>query len=124
MAITAFGSTIKALGQESWEKTIKETKGLLVVNFWGAKCSDCEVFMPVFESVAAELGDKAKFATVECYQDLSHPLGCGVRGAPTVIIYKDGKECERKMGSETKERLVARIKNCMSDTAELKDWKM
>jgi thioredoxin 1 len=124
MPTTPLGSKLIALPQDQWEKVIRETKGLLVVFFWGPKCSDCGVFMPIFEAVAAEFEGKAKFATMDCdFRQLNSPLACGVRGTPTIIIFKDGKECERKMGPESKERLSARIKACLTDPGEGKDWK-
>jgi len=97
---------------DTWDKTADESKGLLVVYFYGPYCGHCTMFTPIFEAVAAEMGDKAKFAKVNCFENMSLATNCSIRATPTILIYKDGQECDRYMGAETKEALSARITKC------------
>jgi thioredoxin 1 len=102
-------TAIIELGADSWDKKVKDSKGLMVVYFWGPLCGHCTAFSPTFGAVAAEMGDKAGFAKVNCSDHLSVATDCGVSGTPTILIYKDGVERDRHVGAETREALTKRI---------------
>jgi len=102
------------LGPDTFKKTINETKGLLVVYFYGPYCGQCAAFNPIFEAVVDETGDKAVFSKLNMFEYVDLAQYCAVRGTPTIIFYKDGKECDRKMGGESKEAFAARISACLS----------
>lgn len=100
---------ITELGPDSFDKTIADTKGLLVVYFYGPYCGHCEAFNPIFESVSSEMGDKVKFTKLNMFEHIKLAEKCAVRGTPTILIYKDGKECDRQIGGEPKDALLARL---------------
>jgi thioredoxin-like negative regulator of GroEL len=100
---------IVELAADTWDKYITDAKELMVVYFWGPACGHCTMFSPTFEAVAAELGDKAGFAKVNCSDQLSVATDCGIRGTPSILIYGNGEVIDRHVGAETKEELVKRI---------------
>jgi thioredoxin len=102
---------IMELGPDTFDKTIKDTKGLLLVYFYGPYCGQCMAFNPIFESVVSEIGGKVAFAKVNMFEHTKLAEYCGVRGTPTLIIYKAGKECDRQMGAMSKENLLARLES-------------
>jgi thioredoxin 1 len=100
---------IVELSADSWDKNVSDAKGLTVVYFWGPSCGHCTMFTPIFEAVAAEMDDKAAFAKVNCSEHINVATDCGIRGTPTVLIYKDGEVRDRHIGAETGEALAKRI---------------
>ena len=107
-------ATIIELGPDTWDKNVSDAKGLVVVYFWGPACGHCIMFSPIFEAAAAELGDRAGFAKVNCSEHMSIVADCGIRGTPTVLIYRGGDVLERHVGGETKEALVKRITDLLA----------
>ena len=100
---------ISELKSGSWEKEIKDAAGVSAVYFWAPWCGHCRSFAPTFEAVAAEMTEKALFAKVNCDEQENIASECGIKGTPTVIIYKDGLEVDRHTGAESKESLSKKI---------------
>jgi thioredoxin 1 len=105
---------ILELAPDTFYKTISDTKGLLVVYFYGPYCGHCEAFNPIFESVVSEMDGNATFAKVNMFDHVALAQYCAVRGTPTIIIYKDGKELDRQTGGEAKDAFSARIGACLT----------
>lgn len=98
---------IKILTAQNFETQIK--KGVTLVDFWAAWCMPCKMMAPVLNDVADELTDNASVGklNVEDYQSVASKYK--VRGIPTLILFKDGKEINRFVGGKTKDFLIKQI---------------
>jgi thioredoxin 2 len=71
----------------------------VVVDFWAPWCGPCRMMAPAYEEATRRLGTKARFAKVN--SDDEPPLSArfGIRGIPTLIVFKDGREVARQSGA-------------------------
>ena len=84
--------------------------GITLVDFWASWCVPCRMMAPVLNDVAEEAGEKVRVCkvNVEEYQSLAGRYS--VRGIPTMILFRDGKEIDRFVGVKSKEFLMNRIR--------------
>ena len=95
------------LDEKNFDATIKNKT--ILVDFWAAWCMPCKMLAPVLNELAAEL-PKDKYigkVDVEKFPNLSNRFR--IRGIPTMILFKNGKEVERIVGVKTKASLKAKI---------------
>ena len=87
----------------------KTKNRLVLVDFWAEWCAPCRMMAPILNEVAAELDGKAFVGKVDVqkYQELATKFK--VRGIPTLILFKDGKEVNRFVGVKTKDFLLKEI---------------
>ena len=79
-------------------------KGTVLVDFWASWCGPCRMLAPVFEELGKEV-KKVKFAKVDITENEEIAQKYGVMSIPTLIIFKDGKEIDRRMGALPKDLL-------------------
>jgi thioredoxin 1 len=77
-----------------------------LVDFWAEWCGPCKMIEPVVEEVAAEYVEKLRVARMDVDENPRTPQSLGIRGIPTLILFKNGAEAKRIVGYRTKEALV------------------
>ena len=81
----------------------------VVVDFWAEWCGPCKMIGPALEELAAEYKGKLTIAKVDIDENPMSPNQYGVRGIPTMILFKDGKQVATKVGAAPKSALKAWI---------------
>lgn len=89
-------SKVLNLGKDQFEKTINE--GVTLVDFWAPWCGPCKMQLPILESLADKIGDKAKIAKVNVDDEQSLAITYGVQSIPSIFIFKDGKAVKNFIG--------------------------
>jgi thioredoxin 2 len=88
-----------ALTQESFDKHLKADDLPLVVDFWAAWCGPCQMMAPAYEQAAARLEPRVRLAKLDTEAAPEIAGRYGIRGIPTMIAYKNGREIARQSGA-------------------------
>ena len=79
----------------------------VLVDFWAEWCGPCKMIAPILDEVAGEFANRVKFAKVNVDQNNETPAKYGVRGIPSLLLFKNGDLVATKVGALTKSQLVA-----------------
>ena len=85
-------------------------KGLSIVLYYATWCGPCKMLKPVLEKIDTELNE-VNFGRVDIDEYREQAKEVLIKSVPTVLLYKDGKEVDRKMGYQPKEKLLDWINN-------------
>ena len=89
----------------------------VLVDFWAEWCGPCRMIAPALEELSQELGDKVTIVKLNIDENPEAPGKYGVRGIPTMILFKDGQPAATKVGAEPKSRIQAWLEGALSSTA-------
>ena len=93
----------------TFQQDVIDNKGnITIVDFWAPWCGPCKQLMPVFEATAEE-NDSVNFVKLNIEENPETPTNFGVRGIPTLIMFKDGEAIDAKSGFMPQEDLQAWI---------------
>ena len=98
---------IKHISDSSFDKDVLQSPKPVLVDFWAEWCGPCKMFAPVLDDVAKSYEEKLTVAKLDIDANPATPGKYGIRGIPTVILYKGGQVHAQKVGALTKSQLTA-----------------
>ena len=96
----------KHVSDASFEVDVLKSGQPVLVDFWAEWCGPCKLIAPALEEIALELGDKIKIAKINIDHNPATPKKYGIRGIPTLMLFKDGQVAGTKVGAEPKRKLL------------------
>lgn len=103
----------KAISDESFDADVLNANGPVVVDFWAEWCGPCKQIGPFLEEIAEEMSGKLTVAKLNIDDNPMTPSKFGVRGIPTLMIFKDGELAATKVGALPKSKLVEWIEDTL-----------
>jgi thioredoxin 1 len=100
------GQATFAVTDDAFESQVLQASEPTLVDFWADWCGPCKMIGPVVEEVAAEYAEKLRVAKMDVDENPKTPQSLGIRGIPTLILFKDGVEAKRIVGYRNKEALI------------------
>ena len=94
-----------AVTDENFADEVLQADKPVLVDFWAQWCGPCKQLSPVVDELAAEMGDSIKVVKVNIEEALDAPTKYGVRGVPTLMLFKGGQVVDTRVGGMPKSQL-------------------
>ena len=94
----------------SFEEDVLKSKKPVLTDFWASWCSPCIQLAPILEEIAEEMKDQIVIAKINIDDHPNQPSRFGVRGIPTMLLFKNGELCSTKVGMTTKSNILTWIR--------------
>ncbi len=98
---------IQQVSDANFEKDVLGAGKPVLVDFWAEWCGPCKMFAPVLDDVAKQYEGRLVVAKLDIDANPATPAKYGIRGIPTVILYRDGQPHAQKVGALSKSQLTA-----------------
>ena len=100
---------IKHLSDASFEADVLQAATPVLVDYWAEWCGPCKMIAPILDEVAGAYEGKLQVAKMNVDENREVPAKFGIRGIPTLMLFKDGQIAATKVGALSKAQLVAFI---------------
>ena len=95
---------------EEFEDSILKNSGVCLVDFWAEWCGPCKQIGPILEEISDEMSNEVVIAKLNIDEEVNTGTKFGIRGIPTMLLFKSGELKATKVGATTKSNIVSWIK--------------
>ncbi len=92
-----------------WDSDVLQSDKPVLVDYWAEWCGPCKMIAPILNEIASEYGDRLKICKLDIDANQETPPKYGIRGIPTLMLFKDGDVAATKIGALSKSQLAAFI---------------
>ncbi|MEZ5706188.1 MAG: thioredoxin TrxA [Burkholderiaceae bacterium] len=100
---------IKHVSDATFQADVLDAKAPTLVDFWAEWCGPCKMIAPILDEIASSYNGKLNIAKINVDDNRDVPAKYGIRGIPTLIMFKDGQLAATKVGAMSKAQLTAFI---------------
>ena len=104
------GQNVQELTDSAFDSKVMQSEKPVLVDFWAEWCGPCKALAPVVEELAGEYKDKVNFFKINTDQNRGTPANYGIRGIPTLILFKGGKVVGQEVGNVPRSRIEELLK--------------
>ncbi len=104
---TNMSEHIKNVSDGTFDQDVLKSDQPVLVDYWAAWCGPCKMIAPILEEVASEYAGKLKIAKVNVDENQETAAKFGIRGIPTLMLFKNGQVSATKVGALSKSQLTA-----------------
>ena len=105
---------IKHISDATFESDVLQADKPVLVDYWAEWCGPCKMIAPILDEVAGTYGDKLQIAKMNVDENRDIPAKFGIRGIPTLMLFKNGELAATKVGAMSKAQLTAFIDQQLS----------
>ncbi len=105
------GDKILQLSDDTFSGAVEKDNTPILVDFWAEWCMPCRALAPVIEELSTEYQGKVRFAKVNVDECKEVPAKFGIRGIPTLILFKGGQKVNELVGNQPKDRIKTMLDN-------------
>ena len=95
----------KSVTDQSFQDDVLGASGPVLVDFWAEWCGPCRMIAPALEEISTELGEKVSIVKINIDENPETPGRYGVRGIPTMLLFKDGQPIAQKVGAAPRSQI-------------------
>ncbi len=100
---------INTITDASFENEVLKSTQPVLVDYWAESCGPCKMIAPILDEIASEYIDKVKVTKLRVDENPDTSPKYGIRGVPTLMLFKDGKVIATRLGAVNKEQLTGFI---------------
>ncbi|HEX8289294.1 MAG TPA: thioredoxin [Pyrinomonadaceae bacterium] len=100
------GNFAKSVTDSNFETDVLSSEQPVLVDFWAEWCGPCRMIAPSVEAAAEDFEGRAKIYKMNVDENMNVPQRFGIRGIPTLILFKGGQEQERIVGAVSREAIT------------------
>jgi thioredoxin 1 len=100
---------IKHISDATFESDVLQSGKPVLVDYWAEWCGPCKMIAPILDEVSETYKDKLQIAKMNVDENREIPAKFGIRGIPTLMLFKDGQLAATKVGAMSKAQLTAFI---------------
>ncbi|MBY4730631.1 thioredoxin TrxA [Cupriavidus pauculus] len=97
---------IKYVSDASFDTDVLNSDKPVLLDFWAEWCGPCKMIAPILDEVAKDYGDRVQIAKINVDENQQVPAKFGIRGIPTLILFKNGEVAAQKVGALSKKQLT------------------